>query len=128
MSRFWILAGAFTATAATLALALALGAWGFDYRRYSQHEGRLQRALDQEPTMARLTEGLAEEGALALVAPASPAEQERAIVAHGGRRIAEIREKTRRWGHVKVYRAADMLYFVFFDDEQVMRDFTCVGR
>ena len=127
MSRFWILAGAFTVTAATLALALALGTWGFDFRRYSQHEGRLRRVLQQEPTMARLTAGLAEEGTVVLASPASPEEREKAVAAHGGERAAEIREKAERWAHLTVYRASDMLYFVFFDDEQVMRDFTCVG-
>ena len=127
MSRFWILAGALTATAATLALALLLGAWGFDYRRYSQHEARMKRVLQQEPTMSRLTAGLAEEGASVLVAPGSPEETARVIVEHGGERAAEIRGKVERWGHLRVYRAADMLYFVIFDDDQVMRDFTCVG-
>lgn len=127
MSRFWILAGAFAATAATLALALALGTWGFDFRRYSQHEGRLKRVLQQEPTRARLTAGLAEEGTVVLASPTSPGEQEKTMAAHGGDRAAEIREKAGRWGHLTVYRASDMLYFVFFDDDQVMRDFTCVG-
>jgi hypothetical protein len=127
VSRFWILAGAFTATAATLALALLLGAWGFEYRRYSQHEGRMKRVLQQEPTMSRLTAGLAEEGAAVLAAPDSPEETAGVIVEHGGVRAAEIRGKVERWGHLRVYRAADMLYFVFFDDAQVMRDFTCVG-
>jgi hypothetical protein len=127
VSRFWTLAGAFTATAATLALALALGTWGFDFRRYSQHEGRLKRVLQQEPTMARLTAGLAEEGTVVWASPASADEREKTVAAHGGDRTAEIREKERRWGHLTVYRASDMLYFVFFDDDQVMRDFTCVG-
>ena len=127
VSRFWVLAGAFTTTAAILALALSLGSWGFDYRRYSLHEGRLERVLQQEPTMPRLTEGLAEEGASVLAAPASPEEIEEAIRAHGGARVAEIRSKLGRWGHLRIYRAGDMLYFVFYDDAEVMRDFTCVG-
>ena len=127
MSRFWILAGAFTATAATLALALALGAWGFDYRRYSQHEARMKRALEQEPTMARLSAGLAEEGAVVIASPQTPEETERAIAEHAGGRAPEIREKAGRWDHLTLYKAADMVYFVYFDDGQVMRDFTCVG-
>lgn len=127
MSRLWIFAGAFTVAAATLALAFLLGAWGFDSRRYSQHERRLQRVVDQEPVLSRLTEGLAEEGASILAAPATPDELEKVIRDHGGDRSAEIRKKLQRWGHLQVYRAADMLYFVFFDDERVVRDFTCVG-
>jgi hypothetical protein len=127
VSRFWILAGAFTVTAATLALALALGAWGFDYRRYSLHEGRLKRALEQEPTRSSLTAGLAQEGAVVIASPETPDEMERVIADHAGDRAPEIREKAERWRHFTLYRAADMLYFVYFDDGEVMRDFTCVG-
>ena len=50
-----------------------------------------------------------------------------AIVDYGGERTGELREKARQWGNLRVFRAADMIYFVFFDDEGVMRDFTCVG-
>lgn len=127
MSRFWILAGAFTVTTATLALALLAGSWAFDYRRYSLHEGRMQRALQQEPTIGQLTAGLEEEGASVLSAPENAEELDGAIAAHGGQRVGELRKKARRWGHLRVFRAADMLYFVFFDDAGVMRDFACVG-
>ena len=127
MSRFWILAGAFTATAATLALAFLLGAWGFDYRRYSQHEGRLQRVLEQQPTIGQVTAGLEDEGALVLSAPETAEELEKVIVVHGGERAEGLLLKARRWGHLRVFRAADMLYFIFYDDEGVMRDFACVG-
>ena len=127
MSRFWILAGAFTATAATLALALLLGAWGFDYRRYSQHEGRLKRVLEQQPTIGQVTAGLEDEGASVLSAPETAEELEEVIVAHGGERAESLRQKAQRWGHLRVFRVADMLYFVFYDDDGVMRDFACVG-
>jgi hypothetical protein len=127
MSRLWIFAGAFAVTAVTFGMALFLGAWGFDYRRHLQHEERLNRVLQQEPTVERLTAGLAEEGSPVVAAPSSPNEVEEVIAAHGGDRVAEIREKAGRWGHLTVYRASDMLYFVFFDDERVVRDFTCVG-
>ena len=127
MSRFLILAGAFTATTATLALAFLLGAWGFDYRRYSQHEGRLQRVLEQQPTIGQVTAGLEDEGAPVLSAPKTAEELEKVIEAHGGERVEGLREKARRWGHLRVFRATDMVYFIFYDDEGVMRDFACVG-
>jgi hypothetical protein len=127
MSRIWIFAGAFTATAVTLALALVLGSWGFDYRRFNQHEGRLRRVMQQQPTIDRLTAGLEDEGTTVLSAPQTSEEAERAIVEHGGARTGEIRDKARRWGHLRVFHAADMIYFVFYDDDGVMRDFTCVG-
>ena len=128
MSRFWIVVGAFTGTAATLALAFLLGAWGFDYRRYSQHERRLQRVLEQQPAIGQVTAGLEDEGASVLSAPETAEELEEVIVAHGGERAGSLRQKARRWGHLRVFRAADMLYFVFYDDEGMMRDFACVGH
>ena len=127
VSRLWILAGAFTATVAILALALLAGSWAFDYRRYSQHEGRMRRVLQQQPSIWQVTAGLEDEGALVLSAPKTAEEIEETIVARGGDHAEELREKARRWGHLRVFRAADMLYFVFYDDDGVMRDFACVG-
>lgn len=127
MSRFLILAGAVAATAATLALALLAGTWAFDYRRYSQHEDRMHRVLQQQPTIGQLTEGLEDEGASVFAAPETAEDLDGVIVAHGGPRTEELRQKARRWGHLRVFRATDMLYFVFYDSEGVMRDFACVG-
>jgi hypothetical protein len=127
VSRFWILTGAFSATALTLALAFLLGSWGFDYRRYSQHEGRMRRVLEQQPTIGQLTAGLEDEGALVLSSAETPEGIEEAIDTFGRARAEELRRKAARWSRVRVYRAADMLYFVFFDEEGIMRDFVCVG-
>ncbi|MGD8897157.1 MAG: hypothetical protein PVJ73_14070 [Acidobacteriota bacterium] len=127
MSRFWILAGAFAATAVTLAAALVLGSWGFNYRRFNQHETRLRRVMEQQPTIDRLTAGLEDEGAVVLSSPRTSEEVERAIARYGGDRAGALREKADRWVHLRVYHAADMIYFIFFDDEGVMRDFACVG-
>ena len=127
MSRFLILAGAVVATAATLALALLAGTWAFDYRRFSQHEGRLERVLQQLPTIGQVTAGLEDEGAAVLAAPETAEAVEETIGNHGGPRTEELRTKARRWGHLRVFRAADMVYFIFYDDDGVVRDFTCVG-
>jgi hypothetical protein len=84
--------------------------------------------MREQPNAARLTQGLQEEGTPLVVTATSTEEKERAAVAHGAKRLAEIREKSARYPELRVYRAADMLYFVFFDGEGVMRDFTCVSR
>lgn len=128
MKRFWILAGALVVTLLALALALRLGSASFDYRRFSEHEGRLRRVMREQPSALRLTQGLQEEGTPLVVTATSAEAKERAAVAHGAKQVAEIREKNARYAELRVYRAADMLYFVFFDGEGVMRDFTCVSR
>ena len=109
-------------------LALYLGAWGFDFRRYAQHNGRLRRLMEHEPSMELVVEALQGEGSPLQAS----AEDERALraeaAARGGAKAAEVIEKGRRFRHTRVFRAADMVYFIYFDDAGIMRDFTCVSR
>jgi hypothetical protein len=128
MKRFWILAGAAAVTLGSLALAMLLGSTSFDFRRYAQHQGRLQKVMREQPTVDLLTRAFQEEGTALLAAPATPGETQRAIAEHGGKKAAEIREKSARHAQTRVYQTADMLYFVYFDAAGVMRDFTCVSR
>jgi hypothetical protein len=124
----WILAGAFVVTVATLVIALGLGSLGFDYRRYTQHERRMRRVLEQHPTVEQLTQGLADDGSPLVADARTPAEIDRAIATHGDDRVAALREKARKWDRLRVYTAGDMLYFVFFDRDGIMQDFALVSR
>jgi len=128
MSRAWILAVAVAVTGLTLALAFLLGSASFDARRFSQHNGRLAKVMREHPSADRLTRGLAAEGTPLLLTALSAAEKEEAARARGGPRLAEIKDKATRYPELRVYLAGDMLYFVFFDAEGEMRDFTCVSR
>ncbi len=127
MKRVWMFAGALAVTLGALVLAMLLGSASFDYRRFSQHEGRLRRVMREAPTADRLTRGLQDEGTPLLAAPAGPAETEKVIAARGGNKTAELRRQAARYPQLRVYRAADMLYFIWFDADGVMRDFTCVS-
>ena len=128
MKRFWIVVGALAATLGTLTLALLLGAAGFDFRRYTVHQRRMQKVLQQQPTAERLTRGLADEGTVLLAVAATGDAVNGEASARGGNRAAEIRAKGTRHAETRVYQAGDMLYFVYFDAAGVMRDFTCVSR
>ena len=128
MKRLWIVALALVVTLGALALAMLLGSASFDFRRYTIHRQRLQKVLREAPSADRLTRGLADEGTPLLAVLASPAEVEREAAARGGAMAAEIREKGGRYPQTRVYRAGDMLYFVYFDAAGLMRDFTCVSR
>jgi hypothetical protein len=128
MKRIWILCGALAVTLAALTLAMLLGSTSFDFRRYSQHEGRLRRVMREAPTAEQLTQGLRDEGTALVAAPATRSEAERVIAEHGGLKTGELRAKAARHPQLRVFRASDMLYFVFFDADGVMRDFTCVSR
>jgi hypothetical protein len=128
MKRFWILAGALAVTLGALALAMLLGSASFDFRRYTVHQRRMEKVLREQPSAERLTRGLAEEGTALLAVARTHEEREREVSARGGRRAAEIRDKGARHAETRVYQAGDMLYFVYFDEAGVMRDFTCVSR
>jgi hypothetical protein len=127
MKRFWILAGALVVTLGALVIAMLLGSTSFDFRRYNQHENRMRKVLREAPTVERLTQGLAGEGTAVVAAPVGTAQKEQVIAARGGLKTAELRAKAARYPQLRVYRAGDMLYFVFFDADGVMRDFTCVS-
>lgn len=126
--RGWIFAGALATTGLVCYLALVLGSWGFDFRRYQQHEGRLRRLALQQPTLDRVTRGLADEGSALIDSPDGPAALEQAARIRGGGKAGEVLEKGRRWPLTRVFLAGDMVYFLYFDGEAVLRDFTCVSR
>ena|SRR5260370_15880047 len=123
----WIFAGALLLTATACALAFWLGAWGFDFRRYSQHEGRLARLVVQHPTRDRVERGLADEGSPLIEAPEGPLALEEVARTLGRRKAEEVLEKGRRWPTTRVFRAGDMLYFLYFDRDDVLQDYTCVS-
>jgi len=128
MKRFWILGGALAVTLGALALAMLLGSASFDFRRYTVHQQRMQKVLREAPSAARLTRGLADEGTTLLAVFTAKADVEREAAVRGREKAAEIREKGRRHAETRIYRAGDMLYFVYFDASGQMRDFTCVSR
>jgi hypothetical protein len=107
---------------------MLLGSASFDFRRYSQHQGRLQKVMREQPTVDLLDRAFREEGTALLAAPTTRSETQRVIAGHGGRKAAEIREKAARHAAMRVYQTADMLYFIYYDAAGVMRDFTCVSR
>jgi hypothetical protein len=128
VKRAWIVAGALAVTLGALALAFWLGAASFDARRYDQHRRRLANVMRELPTADRLTRGLEAEGSSLVAIATTSEEKERLAAARGGPLAEEIRRKAAREPELRVYEAGDMQYFVYFDREGVMRDFTCVSR
>ena len=128
MKRFWFLAGALVVTLAILTLAFWLGSASFDIRRYRLHYQRLANVMLEKPDSDRLTRGLEAEGSRLAATAKSAAEEERLASERGKERLAEIRDKAARYPELRVYEASDMLYFIYFDEAGVMRDFTLVSR
>jgi hypothetical protein len=129
MKRVAILAGALVVTLGSLWLAMSLGSLAFEVRRTTQHDRRLRKVMaEPQVTAERLTKAFVDEGTLLLAAPGSPEERERVIAGPGGKRAAELRDKVARYPDMRVFATDDMLYFVFFDGDGLMRDFALVSR
>jgi hypothetical protein len=95
-------------------------------QRSRRHETRLKNILAQTPTVYQVTEGLKEKAPLVLVVEES-ADLEQAVARWGSDKTGEIRDKARAWPQLRVYEAGDMVYFIYFDDGDIMRDFVCVS-
>lgn len=113
-------------SAAMLAAALWLGSWAFHTRQRSLHEGRLSRALAMHPTADRLTKGLEDEGSPLLASARGAAEVEVFAARWGGQRRQEILAKARLHASTRIHRSQGAVYFLYFDAEDVLRDYTCI--
>jgi hypothetical protein len=123
-----VFAGAALLTALVGALALLLGAWAFGYRRYSLHEGRLSRLVEKQPSLAQVVRGLEDEGASLVATPESGQDLLGVATVLARDRKEDVLAKGRRWPKARVFVAGDMVYFLYFDGDDVMRDYVCVGR
>src|SRR5262249_18032692 len=128
MKKTTIILGAVIGTAVLAVIAFWLGAVGYGSRTMTQHEGRLRRLLDKQPQAGLLLPAFADEGTKLVAAPVAPEQSQGLARERGQAKAAEIEQKASRWGHMYVFNAGDVLYFVFFDEASVMRDFTVVSR
>jgi hypothetical protein len=128
VKRLAILAASLLLTLLAGYAAFMLGGWAFDTRRFVQHQGRLQRLLAQAPRLDQVVAALENEKSPLLAAPRDEGELRRRASEWGKGKSGEILEKGRRWPQTRVFAAGDMIYFLYFDGEGVMRDFTCVSR
>jgi hypothetical protein len=115
-------------TAGVAYLAFLLGAWGFNTRRYGQHEGRLRKLLLANPRLEQVVQAFEEEGSPLVASAAGRRELEKVAAELAGPQAPLVLEKGGRWPQSRVFAAGDMVYFIFFDDAGVMRDFVFVSR
>lgn len=125
MRRALVFALAGVLTLAAFVLALLLGSAYFDARRYAAHRGRLQRLVQQQPRIEQVEAGLRDDGSPLVQSPRGEAELKALARRWPGPRGTEILEKGRRWPATRVFHASDMMYVLYFDQDGVLRDFTC---
>jgi len=123
-----IVAGSLVATALTLALALLIANLGFESRRVSSHETRLERLVEKAPVLEQVQAGLSAEGAEEVAAADAGARLALLADEWGGERRDEVMEKGERWSSTRAYLAGDFVYILYFDATRLLQDFTCVRR
>jgi hypothetical protein len=128
VNRYLVVAASLVIAVAIATAALFLGAWAFGYKRYSAHQTRLEHLLAHRPTLDQVVRALEDEGSHLVAAPANDDELRRVATERGRAKAAEVLEKGRRWPRTRIFVADDMVYFIYFDGNDVMRDFSCVGK
>jgi hypothetical protein len=128
LRRTLILTGAAVVSLAALALALLLGAWAFEFRRLSLHEGRLKRLVEARPTVSVASRGLTNEGWTAVAAEAGDATLARLFADDAPPRVAEVRAKRERWPTTRVFTNGDLVYVLYFGPDGKVADFSLIKR
>jgi hypothetical protein len=127
-SRAWIFLIAALITAGGVVGALYLGAWAFDVRRFSTHERRLARLLAHSPTLSQVDQAFADEGTRLLGGAEDERSRDDLLRRFAGGKAAAVQAMGRGCTKLRAYATADMIYFVCFDAQEVMRSFALVSR
>ena len=127
MKKLVIVAGSLGVTLALLAALLGLGGGAFERRQLNQHNLRLQRLLEKEPAAAAVTAGILDEPHTQLVAShAGPDELGTLLERWPAERRGAVLVKAHEWPRTVVFAVGPMVYFLYFDSDDIMRDFVCI--
>ena len=125
--RLVFLAIAGVSSMAILGLAIVLGAVGFNFRRMSIHEARLSKLVTVGAQVEQVTKGLEAEHSPLLMSARSSDQARIAAEQWGKHKGDEIELRAARWTEMRVFRAGDMVYFIFFDEDGKVREFIYVS-
>ena len=122
------LLGGLAATALLLGVVFSLGSWGYKYRRWLFHQGRLERILKLQPSAEQVRIGLEGEGAV-LLGHATTTEELGRIAAQWAPSARDaVAAKGASAGAANVFSVGEMVYFVFFARDGKMVDFLVAER
>jgi hypothetical protein len=117
------LLGGLAVTAVLLAIAFSLGSWGYKYRRWLFHQGRLERILKVQPSAEQVRLGLEGEGGVSLGRAATAEELGRLAARWSPSARDAVVAKGGAAGSASAFSVGEMVYFVFFDRDGKMIDF-----
>ena len=103
---------------------LFFAAQRYQQSEFDEHRRYLQTLLARHPSLAQV-EGELAEGPIRVVTPADAAAISR-VWTDPRNNLAEIESKVSKWPQTRIYRKSPMVYFIYFDAQGVMRDFSCL--
>jgi hypothetical protein len=116
----------FRAIAVAVTVVAAHGCDAYHQREIGRHRDTLQRLLERKPTVAQV------EAALGLapyrVAKPKDAKELAGIWTNPLNSATEVEQKVGKWSETRIYLKSPMVYFVYFDAQGVMRDFSCLSN
>jgi hypothetical protein len=126
--RTVILGSAAIVSLAALAVVLLLGAWAFEFRRLSLHEGRLKRLVEAKPTVSIASQGITNEGWTTLAIDVEDGTLSRLFGDEPPPRVSEVRTKRTLWPTARVYGNDDLVYVLYFGGDGKAADFSLIKR
>ena len=127
-NRALILGAAAVVSLAALAIVLVLGAWAYNFRRLSMHEGRLANLVKKKPTVSVASVGLTNEGWSTVAADLDDATLATLFGDDPPPRVAEVRTKRAKWPTARAFTHDDLVYVLYFDAEGKAADFSLLKR
>jgi hypothetical protein len=124
--RMAFVMGAVVVTGAIVVVVLVVGRWAYLFRTMKMHEARLSRLLPQKPTLDQIMVGFEQEQTSLVAIAESRRDLERiaAGLPQGDR--DNVLARSSKSAKTRVFRAGEVLYFIFFDDVNIMQSFACV--
>jgi hypothetical protein len=123
-----VAAGSVAATAALLALVFSLGSWAYQHRRFTLHERRLHKALQERPAAEAISQALLAEGARAIAVPPRDADLPAFAAQWSPRQVDDVLAKRRAARELRVFGVGDMVYFLFFDAEGRLQSYVLMAN
>lgn len=124
-----VAAGSVAATAALLALLFSLGSWAYQHRRFTLHERRLHKALEERPTAAEISEALlAEPGTEPIAVPPREEDLPAFAAQWSARQVEAVLAKRKAARELRVFAVGDMVYFLFFDADGRLQSYVLMAN
>jgi (p)ppGpp synthase/HD superfamily hydrolase len=104
---------------------LSIGAQWYQRKELDEHRRYLEALLARKLSISQVEAELREEP-IRVVKPADATSISQ-VWTDPRNSAAEVEAKVSKWPETRIYRKSPMIYFIYFDSEGQMRDFSCLA-